>query len=248
MKILICIKQLSDSKDISRFDAHALEEAIRLKQEFENQEIDLASVDVITIGPLESSKIIKRAFGIGADRGYHIVTRGTRNVSSFETASKLAVVAKKRAYDLILTGIMSQDLMSGQTGPMLAEILGFPCVTNVVKTNLTIDDHSIEVEQEMENGFRDCLSIKLPSVLTIQAGINTPRYPTLSRMLTAGKKEIVTFNEAELFPGEAEPVKARETFVSMEYPDKTRSGYLLEGSLIDKAGELLSILQEKNLV
>ena len=248
MKILICIKQLSDSKDISRFDAHALEEAIRLKQEFENQEIDLASVDVITIGPLESSKIIKRAFGIGADRGYHIVTRGTRNVSSFETASKLAVVAKKRAYDLILTGIMSQDLMSGQTGPMLAEILGFPCVTNVVKTKLSIDDHSIEVEQEMENGFRDCLSIKLPSVLTIQAGINTPRYPTLSRMLTAGKKEIVTFNEAELFPGEAEPVKARETFVSMEYPDKTRSGYLLEGSLIDKAGELLSILQEKNLV
>jgi len=248
MKILICIKQLNDSKDISRFDAHALEEAIRLKQEFENQGIDLVPADVVTIGPLESSKIIKRAFGIGADRGYHIVTGDTGNVSSFETASKLAVVAKKRSYDLILTGIMSQDLMSGQTGPMLAEILGFPCVTNVVKTNLTIVDHSIEVEQEMENGFRDCLSIELPVVLTIQAGINTPRYPTLSKMLTAGKKEIVTFNEAELFPGEAEPVRARETFVSMEYPDKTRSGYLLEGSLIDKAGELLSILQEKNLV
>ena len=248
MKILICIKQLSDSKDISRFDAHALEEAIQLKQEFENQGTDLAAVDVVTVGPLESSKIIKRAFGMGADRGYHIVTRDSKYISSFETASKLAVVAKKRSYDLILTGIMSEDLMSGQTGPMLAEILGLPCVTNVVKTNLKIDDHLIEVEQEMKNGFRDCMSITLPAVLTIQAGINTPGYPTLSRMLTAGKKEIVTFNEAELFPGEAEPVKAREIFVSMEYPDKTRSGYLLEGSLIDKAGELLSILQEKNLV
>ena len=89
MKILICIKKLSDSEDISRFDAHALEEAIQLKQEFENHGIDLAAVDVVTVGPLESSKIIKRAFGIGADRGYHIVTKDIGNVSSFETASKL---------------------------------------------------------------------------------------------------------------------------------------------------------------
>ncbi|MEN8210429.1 MAG: electron transfer flavoprotein subunit beta/FixA family protein [Thermodesulfobacteriota bacterium] len=248
MKILVCIKQINESGDINLFDAHALEEAIRLKQGFDDQEKrDFFSVDVVTVGPLETSEIIKRAFGMGADTGYHIVTNDHGYVFSFETASKLAVVAKMETYDLILTGIMSQDLMAGETGPMLAEIIGFPCVTSVVKTDLASSSYSIEVEQEMENGFLNCLSIKLPAVLTIQAGINTPRYPTLSRMLAAGKKEIITLNQEDLFPGEDEPVRARETLISMEYPDKTRSGYVLEGSLRDKAGELLSILQEKDL-
>jgi electron transfer flavoprotein beta subunit len=249
MKILICIKQINDNGDINLFDAHALEEAVRLKQKFEKHENkEFVSVDVVTVGSSESSKIIRRAFGMGADKGYHIVTKDIKYGFSFETASKLAVIAKKVSYDLILTGIMSQDLMSGQTGPMLAEILGLPCVTGVIKTNLTNDGYSIEVEQEMENGFRNCLEVTLPALLTIQAGINTPGYPTLSRMLAAGKKEIITFREADLFPKNIKPVQVRETYVSMEVPQKTRSGHVLTGSLTDKAKQLLTILQEKALV
>ena len=249
MKILICIKQINDSGEINLFDAHALEEAAKLKQEFEKRgNQDFCSVDVVTVGHPESSKIIRRAFGMGADKGYHIVTKDIVYDFSFEIASKLAVVAKKVSYDLILTGIMSQDLMSGQTGPMLAEILGLPCVTGVIKTNLTTDNYSIEVEQEMENGFRNCLEVSLPALLTIQAGINTPGYPTLSRMLAAGKKEIITFREAELFPENTEPIQARETYVSMEDPQQTRTGHVLKGSLTDKAKQLFTILQEKALV
>ena len=82
----------------------------------------------------------------------------------------------------------------------------------------------------------------------IQAGINTPGYPTLSRMLAAGKKEIITFREADLFPKNIKPVQVRETYVSMEVPQKTRSGHVLTGSLTDKAKQLLTILQEKALV
>jgi electron transfer flavoprotein beta subunit len=248
MKILVCIKQTIDSREISRFDAHALEEAIGLKQELENLEIDRVEVDVATIGVLESSRIIKRAFGMGADRGYHIVTRGSRIISSFETASKLSFIAKKRSYDLILTGIMSQDLMSGQTGPMLAEILDIPCVTGVVRTNLTHNAHFIEVEQEMENGLRNCLDITLPALLTIQAGINIPRYPTLSRMLTADSKEIITFNETDLFSDKTDEYQAREIYVSMEDPEKTREGRVLHGSLTDKAKSLFTILHDKALI
>ena len=249
MKSLICIKQSNENGEMNLFDAHAIEEALKLKQKFENRGYqEDFSVDVVTIGPSENSKIIKRAFGMGADKGYHVITKDRGYSFSFETASRLAAVAKKESYDLILTGIMSQDLMAGQTGPMLAEILNLPCVTGVVKTELAADNSSIKVEQEMENGFRNGLEIILPAVLTIQAGINTPRYPTLSRMLAAGKKEIMTFNETDLFSKKTGAVQAREIFVSMEDPQKTRAGHLLQGSLADKAKQLFTVLHGKALI
>ena len=245
MKILVCIKQIGDSGDMNRFDAYALEEALELKEQLDVLKQGLVSVDVITAGPAEASKIIKRAFGMGADRGYHIVTKDTGYVSSFVTASRLAVMAKKISYDLILTGIISEDMMEGQTGPMLANIMGFPCATGVVKTRLSAGDNLIEVEREMENGFRDCLVIRLPAVLTIQAGINTPRYPSLSNMLKATQKKITSLTETDLFP---EPIRARQFCVGMEYPEKTRSGRVLEGSLSDKAEQVFAFLREKDLI
>ena len=245
MKILVCIKQVGDDGEMNRFDAHALEEALGLKDQLNAQPLKSVTVDVVTVGPDKASKIIRRAFGMGADRGSHIVTEDLEYISSFVTASRLAAVAKKAPYDLILTGIMSADMMAGQTGPMLAKILGLPCATAVIKTSPPTNDNLIEVERELENGFRDCLTIRLPAVLTIQAGINTPRYPHLSKMLAAGQKEIETLKEADLFP---EPIKTREICIGLEYPEKTRSGRMLEGSLSDKAGQLFALLKEKDLI
>ncbi|MDA3790016.1 MAG: electron transfer flavoprotein subunit beta/FixA family protein [Desulfobacula sp.] len=246
MKILVCIKQVGDGGDMNRFDEHALEQALLLKEQQDVLISGMNRVDVVTAGPPGAEKIIRRAFGMGADRGYHIVTEDSGYISSFMTASWLAAVAKKTSYDLILTGIMSEDMMAGQTGPMLAGIMGFPCATGVVKTTLLTTDNAIEVEREMENGFRDCLVIRLPAVLTIQAGINIPRYPCLSNMLAANKKQIITLTTADLFPGTIP--KARETCVGMEDPKKTRVGRLLEGSLSDKAEQVLIFLREKNLI
>mgnify|MGYP002639406969 CR=1 FL=1 len=246
MKFLVCIKQVGDNGDMNRFDENALEQALLLKEQNDDPISEPSFVDVVTIGPPGAEKIIKRAFGMGADTGYHIVTKDSGYVSSFITASRLAAVAEKSSYDLILTGIMSEDMMAGETGPMLAQIMGFPCATGVVKTSLHFNDNRIEVEREMENGFRDCLLIRLPFVLTIQAGINIPRYPCLSNMLAADKKQIITYTEAELFPGTVPG--ARQFCMGMEDPRKTRTGHLLEGSLSDKARQVLSFLREKNLV
>ena len=245
MKILVCIKQVGDDGEMNRFDAHALEEALGLKDQLNAQPLKSVTVDVVTVGPDKASKVIRRAFGMGADRGSHIVTEDPEYISSFVTASRLAAVAKRAPYDLILTGIMSADMMAGQTGPMLAKILGLPCATAVIKTSPPTNDNLIEVERELENGFRDCLTIRLPAVLTIQAGINTPRYPRLSKMLAAGQKEIETLKETDLFP---EPIEAREICIGLEYPEKTRSGRMLEGSLSDKAGQLFALLKEKDLI
>ncbi|NOX33344.1 MAG: electron transfer flavoprotein subunit beta/FixA family protein [Deltaproteobacteria bacterium] len=243
MKILVCIKQVNGSGEMSRFDAHALEEALIIKER--HGVPGPVFVDVVTAGPADAVKIIRRAFGMGADQGYHFVTKDTGYVSSFVTASRLAKVAEKTDYDLILTGIMSQDMMDGQTGPMLARIMDFPCATGVVKTSPAAGLQTIEVEREMENSFRDCLEIRLPAVLTIQAGINTPRYPRLSQMLAANRKKITSFMEQDLFP---DPVPGQESCIRMEPPKKTRSGRVLEGSLSDKAEQLFFFLKEKNLI
>ena len=245
MEILVCIKQVGDEGEINRFDAHALEEALNLKDQLGGQLSESVTVDVVTVGPTQASKTIKRAFGMGADRGYHIVTEDSEYISSFVTATRLAIAAKKAPYDLILTGIMSADMMAGQTGPMLAKIMGLPCATAIIKTSLPTNDNLIEIERELENGFRDCLTIRMPAVLTIQAGINTPRYPRLSNILAAGLKEIKTLKEADLFP---EPIEAREIYTGLVQPEKTRSGRMLEGSLSDKAEQLFALLKEKDLI
>lgn len=245
MNVLVCIKQVGDDGEISRFDVHALEEALNIKDQSGAKISASVTVDVVTVGPPEAAKIIRRAFGLGANRGYHIVTEDPEYVSSFVTATRLALAAKKIPYDLILTGIMSADMMAGQTGPMLAKIMGFPCATGVIKASLPSSNNEIEVERELENGFRDYLAIRLPAVLTIQAGINTPRYPCLSNMLAAGQKEITILQQSDLFP---EPIQTKEICIGLESPKKTRSGRMLEGSLSNKAEQLLAVLKEKDLI
>lgn len=245
MKILVCIKQVGDDGEINRFDVHALEEAIYIKDQLGAQISASVTVDVVTVGPPEAVKIIRRAFGLGADSGYHIVTKESEYVSSFVTAARLAVVTKKIPYDLILTGIMSTDMMAGQTGPMLARIMGLPCATGVIKTSLPSSAGMIEVERELESGFRDCLAIRLPAVLTIQAGINTPRYPRLSNMLAAGQKEITILQQSDILP---EPIQAKEICIGLESPKKTRTGRMLEGSLANQVEQLFDLLKEKDLI
>lgn len=245
---MVCIKQVGAEDGINPFDLHALEEALAIKDQLNLLPTQPTTVDVVTVGPPESSKIIRRAFGMGADKGYQIVTEDPGYISPFITASSLAALLKKISYDLILTGFMATDTMAGQTGPMLAKIMGLPCATRVIKTSLPAHDNSInqiEVERELESGFRDHLTIQLPALLTMQTGINIPRYPRLSNMLAAGQKEITTLKEIELFP---EPLRAREICLGLENPQKTRSGRRLEGSLSDQAEQLLALLKGKDLI
>ncbi len=244
MKILVCIKQGSEKGEISRFDEFALEEALVLKDNGA-EGIPEVRVDVVTAGPDHVAAVIKRAFGMGADRGIHILTREAQYVSAFVIASNLAAVAGKGGYDLIFTGIMSQDMMAGQTGPMLAELLEYPCATGVVKNYLAPAAGIVRVEREMAKGYTDCLEIMLPAVLTIQAGINTPRYPSLSRMLASGKKPVTTLVEGDLFPI---PVRPKESLVAIEQPEQTRSGQRLGGSLDDQVRQFKTFLREKDLL
>jgi len=243
MKILVCIKQICNDGRMNRFDAHALEEALIMKEQLAAETSEPVTVAVVTAGPVTTAPVIRRAFGLGADQGFHIVTTDAEYTASAVTAGRLAFAARQAHYDLILTGIMSEDMMAAQTGPMLARILELPCTTGVVKVSLNHAANLVEVERELENGFRDNLVIKLPALLTIQAGINTPRYPRLSNMLTANRQEIITINEDEFAA-----LRAREVCIARKNPEKTRSGRRLKGSLEEQAQQLLTLLQEKGLL
>lgn len=255
MRILVCIKQVPESGAVpkidennrwisyhpglnyklNRFDEYALEEALKIGESFEN-----VSTDVITIGPLNAGEVIKRAFGMGAEKGFHVIVDGNTYSDPYNTALLISEQAKKEDYDLILTGIMSEDMMQAQTGQMLAEILDIPCGTGVVSLSVDPEKRICIAEREIDGGEREKIKTCLPSLFTIQAGINTPRYPSLSNILAAKNKEIL------IIKGKEERLKQR--VVSVDFPVKSRSGRHLEGSTDDKAKELFRILNDKNVL
>ena len=223
---------------MNRYDECAVEEAIRIKENHCE-----TFIDVLTVGPQRARKVLTRAVGMGADNGIHILYEKQGYTSPFATAFRIAKYAEDNAYDLIFTGVMSEDATQGQTGPMLAEMLSMPCATSVILEQLSSDKKSVYIEREIETGRRECLDIVLPAVLTVQTGMNQPRYPTLSNMLQAKKMEFETIDAESL----GSP-KLREQVLNIGYPEKTRAGLILEGTSEDKAAELIRLLDRKSLL
>lgn len=254
MKILACVKQVLDGESVFRIrkdsdwietegdprygmnhpDEFVVEEAVALKEA--HREV---TVDVLTVGPHRASQVLERAVGMGADRAYHILTREEGYLAPLTVSSWIAGFAETRNYDLILCGIMAEDDMQGQVGPMLAEHLGYPCATSVVRETCRPETETIRVEREIEGGRRELLEIALPAVLTLQTGINRPRYPSLSNLLRA-KKEKPEILDPARFPMPED----RERFLRAALPPAVRRGVVLEGDTEQKARELHRILKE----
>ena len=258
MKILVCIKQVTDPETVfkvepasgrvisegrlkfwmNRADESAVEEAILIKET-----IPGTVVDAITIGPDSASQVLERAMGMGADTGAHILVSDDRFLRPFTIASWIGSYAAGKGYDLILVGVMAEDHMHGLVGPMLAELMQWPCATSVISEKIDPAAGVVTVEREIEAGQRPMLEIVLPAVLTFQTGANEPRYPTLSNLLRAKKQR------ALVIPSETLPaVQDRERMVGAEYPRKKRAGVFLEGTVEQKASRLLDILEREALL
>jgi electron transfer flavoprotein beta subunit len=254
MQILVCIKQIPDPDAsvritvdgrwvdmdgdafvMNRFDSFALEEALQLREEIPDTRID-----VISVGPERVEVVLRRALGMGADHGIHILTESDGWLSPFATATWIAAHARACQYDLILTGIMSGDDMNGQVGPLVAEMLHLSCATSVIFRRMIPEKGRIYVEREMEGGLRDALEIRLPALLTVQSGINQPRYPSLSKMLRANRHPLDT-----ILSGALESPSTHLSIMKTTLPQKTRAGLILEGTPREKARRLLEILQNR---
>jgi len=258
MQILVCVKQVPESdtpiwidKDtgwiqtdaisgyrMNRLDEFAMEEAVLIKAAAAH-----TMIDAVTVGPDRSADVIKRSIGMGADSGIHIVTESEQYQSSFEIAAWIAEYARNRPYDLILTGAMSEDSMQGQVGPMIAGRLARPWATSVILVKIAADAKTVYVEREIEGGSRHALELELPAVLTIQSGINTPRYPSLSNLLRANRQKLEKIQARELAQHASPEILDR-----IAYPQKKRAGTLLKGTTDEKARHLMRILREKALL
>jgi electron transfer flavoprotein beta subunit len=258
MKILVCVKQVPESeipilidesvgwiqKDaitefkMNRLDEYAAEEALLIKESIAGTRID-----IITVGPDRCDEVVRRAMGMGADSGVHIRTASDGYQSPYGVATAIADFARGKKYNLILTGAMSEDSMQGQVGPMLAAQLGFAWATSVIFERIASDKKTIYVERDIESGHRDTLELKLPALITIQSGINTPRWPSLSNLLRANSQEL-----EEVSISDPAGRQQMEHPVEVVYPQKSRAGRVLTGSLADKATRLVTILQEKALL
>jgi electron transfer flavoprotein beta subunit len=258
MKILLCVKQVPeadssikiddstgwiqadtiDAFKMNRLDEFTVEEALLIKESAPG-----TSIDVITVGPERCEEVVRRAIGMGADSGAWIQTTSGGYQSPFNIASWIADFARKKNYTLILTGAMSEDDMQGQIGPMLGARLGLPWATCVIFEKIARDRKSIYVEREIEGGNRDTLELKLPAVITIQSGINTPRWPSLSNLLRANSQDL-----EKIYIDEHTERPEMEHLVEVGYPQKTRAGMVLSGSQAEKAARLLKLLQEKSLL
>ena len=180
---------------------------------------------------------MKKALAMGCDRGVHIADNDAHKREPIEIASMIAGFAKDKNFDIIFTGLQSQDRGSAQVGVMVAELLAIAAVTTIV--SFAYDNGAISVKRELEGGGKALVSTTMPVVLTCQLGLNTPRYPTLPNIMKAKKKELLT-----IAPDLGSSALSQET-AAFYFPEKKGGGLVLEGELPDMAEKLIHLLKEK---
>jgi electron transfer flavoprotein beta subunit len=258
MKLLVCVKQVPEPEAaitideasqwvtvggtsafrMNRFDECAVETAVQIKEQFPG-----TCIHVLSVGPERSEAVIRRAIGMGADHGTHIVTPSDGFVDPSILAGWMATLSEASDADLIFCGAMSEDLMQGQVGPLLAECLSLPCATAVMHVEIMPAGQGVNVEREIEGGYREAVALQLPALLTIQTGINQPRYPSLSNLLRANKMALKILNADEM-----DSSRPLQTVKQVILPRKSREGVFLEGSTAQKAEQLIRLLSDRSFL
>ena len=249
MKIAVCIKQvptrewqprLNDDKtwireqdvsyEMNEPDAYALEESLRLREKHSGE------VVVCSAGPTRVQQVIREALARGADRAIHVDDAALGGADAFAAAAALAPAMADEHFDLILTGLQSDDQGHAQFGPVLATRLGVPHSTIIME--VVVDGSTLRVKCELEGGWFQHVAMPLPALLTIQSGINQLRYATLKGIMAAKKKDI-----KRVVPTEA--VQSRQKVLALYHPTKSKQTVMIGGSPAEAAKELVKRLREE---
>lgn len=217
--------------EINEPDAYALEEALQLKEKHGGE------VVVVSAGPARAAQSIREALAKGADRAIHIEADGLDTWDSLNIAMLLARAVESEKPDLILTGLQSEDLGYGQTGVILAELLGLPHATIIMQVEVL--DGSIRVKRELEEGWFQSIEMPLPALLTIQSGISKLRYATLMGIKRARTKEIRRVTPEQLAFTPAPALEIARVYP----PQKTKQTEILDGDAKQAAHKLVERLR-----
>ena len=228
------IEEMQIQYEMNESDAYALEEALLIKEAQGSGE-----VVVVCMGPSSRvSKVLREALAKGADRAIHIVEDSLLETDPYQIANILSESVKSESFDLILSGLQSVDLGMGQTGVLLGTMLGMPTATLVMSTE--INGYKIRVKRELESGWFQWVTLPLPACLSIQSGINTPRYPSLKGIMGAKKKEIKTINKADVQLNES--LQKVNRIYSLQTDKKTE---FIEGESDSQVARLMDILRSE---
>ena len=205
------------SFEVNESDGYALEEALRLKEKHGGE------VVVCSMGPQRVKSVIKDALARGADRAIHVVLDDPSHLSPYTAASILTAAVRAEEPDLILTGLQSDDSGYGQTGVIMAELLGLPHATIVIEVDAS--GEKLRVKRELESGWYQWYTMSMPALLTIQSGISQIRYASLKGIMAAKKKEI-----KEVTPeAEATSRPPHQRIERIYLPEKTKQTQFLGG-------------------
>jgi len=221
------IDETNLSFEINEPDAYALEEALQLREKHSGEVI------VLCAGPERAAQTIREALAKGADRAIHVETDTV--LDTLGTAQALAMAINGEAPDLILTGLQSDDLGYGQTGVVLAELLGVPHSTIIMQVEIR-NGKTLRVKRELEDGWFQHIEMSLPAVLTIQSGLNKLRYATLMGIKKAKTKEIRVVKPASS--------SAPSIVIDKIYaPQKAKQAQILTGDAKSAAKQLVEKLK-----
>lgn len=252
MKIVVCVKQVKvagdeiefteDGRDIdpgflnsalNEWDAYAAEEALRIREQAGDGE-----VVVVTAGGTETEDAARRCLAMGADRAIRVETGSGRHPDPISLARAMAGPVRAEEPDLVLTGVQSSDAVQAATGTALAELLGLPRVAVVTRIGYVPGAPTAVVHRELEGGLVDLTEVDVPALLTVQTGINKPRYANL-RAIKQARDKPLTVLPAEV----AEPPAA--TVRRLFMPARGNGAQRLEGSPAEVAARIAEIVKER---
>jgi len=258
MNVIVCVKQVPEVVDadleinkegteidredlvmvINDWDNYAIEEAVQLQEKFGG------TVTAVTIGTEEDEDVLRRALAMGADRAIRI-DPGDLELDGFVISKLLASAIKGLEYDLVFTGVQADDDNCGMVGIMLAENLGLSHAA--VVTGVEPEGDAATIRVELEGGMDEIAKIRLPALLSIQTGINEPRYVSIMGIRKAGKKELRVLDVGDLNLTE-DDLTPRTRVEKVFLPPETEGAEIIEGDASTVAEEILRILTEKGVM
>jgi len=222
--------------ELNEYDLYAVEEGIRMAELYE------AEVTVVSAGPEEAVQSLRKGLAMGATDAIFVPVEGSMG-DAFLSATVLAAALKPIQPDLVLAGVESNDLGGSQVGVLVAEQLGYVAATMTISVQVG-NDGVLNVRRELEGGNFVEVNLQMPAVLTIQTGLNEPRYPSLKGIMAAKRKDLVRLELSSLDLSGSQLVET----IEYSYPPQRERAQMLEGSSEAIAGELVSLLREKEKV
>jgi len=259
MNIIVCVKRVPETAeaeiaidasgkdikaedlvfDINEWDNYAVEEAVRLKEEHGG------TITVVTLGPADSQDTLRRSLAMGADEAVHLNDPSFFSGDPYATAKALHAALEDKPFDLLFTGVQAGDDGYGQVGPMLGELfqVSHACMVNKVD----VKEKNARIHRELEGGLEEVYEIELPAVLSVQTGINEPRYVSIMGIRKAKKKELREVGAGDLsLAAEEVGIAGSLTEVKELYlPPVEKEAEMLRGSPDEISERVLGILKEK---